>query len=398
MLLGMPDPPIQTPCRPSIAEHQQRTYQPRLHHLLRGQGIPKFQAALARLDPRAISTLYQDQDNITGILGKRVAGKHTQYLVQWTDNIMLQEHVSTHLPHFATRGYHPQNTQDISPTHTRVSWKPTWENLDTLITHPNWLPLLQEWQDTSRPTPTAPTSTRVDSHLTPLQQQGCWETTPIPTLPQQIHTHTHIDCTASNPDLDIQPPGTYVLQQGLQHPTTGNVSQNDTTYVYNPTGRCIGSIPNAIVDYIIWQAPPTPLPEASLNIANMLLRTPLPPQGSQLKPHTLRMPDTFTSALPMIGINHERHNQPLTPSVGISTYSSPDSLDIPLGARDTTFAGPWYDASFLQSPPNQDLLIKAIRWAIASCSLPHQTLLYPVHLPQAKIPSLPAIPGQPHGA
>ena len=197
-----------------------------------------YQALLTKGNMQAMETEYSEQNMVTHILHKQTLGTCTytrptkkskkdvnltqpqptqvQFMVQWADTIMLNQHVQKHLESYKTIGYTAANTTPEGDNHTRVSWEPRTEPRSTLEALPHWDQLLQEYEEEKaeigrkelgRP------PARLDGHLSNLQQQGIWEGMQQ-TRDANLLQYISFSGTETNPDRDIIPGEGPSMQRG----------------------------------------------------------------------------------------------------------------------------------------------------------------------------------------
>jgi hypothetical protein len=65
-----------------------------------------------------------------------------------------------------------------------------------------------------------------------------------------IRDHTHIDPADMHPDWDITPTGKYTVHVGLKGPEHLSHINMDTTYIYSPAGRTMGTIPTTRLQWL----------------------------------------------------------------------------------------------------------------------------------------------------
>jgi hypothetical protein len=58
---------------------------------------------------------------------------------------------------------------------------------------------------------------------------------------KKVRLHLKLDPTDRNPDQDINPPLQYMIQLGTKRPD-GTLENESTAYVYQPNGKCVGTL------------------------------------------------------------------------------------------------------------------------------------------------------------
>ena len=165
--------------------------------------------------------------------------------VQWAPTIMHNEHINS----YTHMGYSIHHSTSLTSTTSTIHWKPQSHNashLVELLGQPAYDQLTHTFKTT--PPLTTHLNPRKDTHLTNLQQQGQWATSPGFNADNHnlVHKLLKIDTHDRHPDWDIQPPSAYIIQTGILTTLDGQSTHTHTnaSYLYNPTGHCLGHIPN----------------------------------------------------------------------------------------------------------------------------------------------------------
>ena len=84
-----------------------------------------------------------------------------------------------------------------------------------------------------------------DTHLPKYIRQGRYLAEPRHedtwALTKRVRDSVKLDPTERNPDRDINPPRQYLIQKGIKR-GSGPLESKDTAFVYQPDGRCLGTI------------------------------------------------------------------------------------------------------------------------------------------------------------
>jgi hypothetical protein len=223
-----------------------------------------------------------------------------------------------------------------------------------------------------------PTTThrRKDLHLTNLQQQGQWTTTPG----FQANNHTlvhqllHVDTQDRHPDWDIQTPLTYTIQTGILTTQEDQSCHTHTNipYLYTPTGKCARHTPNERL---------TSLQQNYENIkTNHTRKWNTLNQGGTFQTDlaalftryratpgsTYTLPKAIYQAAAAIGINHHRTTNPISYNQLLPIYSSTHPADQLFGANPDPYQSIWTEGSLVDIPISTEQAHQALRWALAS--------------------------------
>ena len=379
-----------------------------------------------------VQHLYNTQEIVTHITGyQRFKGGGSidqhQYTVAWQDTIISE----AHLPHYQALGYAlngrttpttteavPMHLRSTHAQYVRVAWQPTVEPLSTLrdtipahtldamiMAYENQTPLRRtDAQLTEQPQ-------HKDAHLNNLQRQGTWvnpsDVSYNAPLVNMNRKHVHLDPKECNPDYDISPPGRYVIQFGIRLPDSGLHTMNsDTAYIYNPQGRCIGSMAGTrlmllqanYMHTIQTGAPKLHAIRATSfeeDVAKLVTRyrhgAPLPNRGTVEDKHQLTTPGHIVEALALFGATNERFASPLNFNPRLPTYCSLFPEDQLFGATLGAYDHIWTGSSYAHPAHNHADMHKAVRWAIASAEA-----CQPLGIPSCTILTLPKTPGSPY--
>jgi ribonuclease HI len=363
-----------------------------------------YQALLAKGNMQAMETEYSEQNMVTHILHKQTLGTCTytrptkkskkdvnltqpqptqvQFMVQWADTIMLNQHVQKHLESYKTIGYIAANTTPEGDNHTRVSWEPRTEPRSTLEALPHWDQLLQEYEEEKaeigrkelgRP------PARLDDHLSNLQQQGIWEGMQQ-TRDANLLQYISFSGTETNPDRDIIPGEGPSMQRGTWDAATKESMDDGRIYVYRSTGQCAGVLTEDARRDLQKSYKGTNFVGDLISLMQRYKHK----QGhmkATATAHTL-LPKTFTRALKHLGISTERNSSPLTRRM--PTYWSTQADDTMFSSNGLTYSTKWEGASLFQLPHKYNAeTTKAIRWALASAQATNKPTLTMLTFPDA---------------
>ena len=215
-------------------------------------------------------------------------------------------------------------------------------------------------------------------HLTEQQQQGCWqEATTFPARElREARQRIILDPTECHPDFDVAPTGQYHLQTGLQLP--GQPLKNaQTGYLYDPSGRCVGTIPLARLQHLYGAYEGTRQRDPELfaklggtdfetDLAHLLMRsrpqpkTTMTPLGQTLHP-------LLTACFRQLAVRSaELFTNPLHHSTYHTEYCSEHEADQLFGARPAPYTAAWTGVNVVHPLQDSKAIHKAMRWAIAS--------------------------------
>jgi hypothetical protein len=211
--------------------------------------------------------LYNDTDDIAEILAgpitKRIATtagaqakrRKTEpthkkyYTARWKDTILPLSAIHA----YTSMGYHPKQVLKITNLYgtgidrhfRRVVWEPSDIAAATIPRLPSG-PMAVKRYEQNKTLPKAQKSayaTPRDAHLTPEQRQGRWDPPPtdLANRARSIRANTTFECTPSDPYTDTHPTGRYHIQLGVRN-RDGGVTNATTAHVYDPRGRCVGTL------------------------------------------------------------------------------------------------------------------------------------------------------------
>ena len=125
--------------------------------------------------------------------------------VQWAPTIMHNDHINS----YTHMGYSIHHSTPLTSTTSTIYWKPQSHHaahLAELVGQPAYAQLTHTFKTT--PPTTTHLNPRKDIHLTNLQQQGQWATSPGFNADNHnlVHKLLKIDTHDRHPDWDIQPP------------------------------------------------------------------------------------------------------------------------------------------------------------------------------------------------
>ena len=237
----------------------------------------------------------------------------------------------------------------------------------------------------NHPKETPPPAPRRDMHLTERQQQGCWQETATYQaaalrLARQKITLDPSDC---HPDFDIAPPGQYHLQTGLQLP--GQPLKNTQTgYLYDPAGRCIGTLPLKRLQHLHGAYEGTrqrdPDQHAKMggtnfetDLAHLLTRSRPQPKTATSPQLGQTLHPLLTACFSQLAVHSaELFTCPLNYSTYHAEYCSEQEADQLFGACPTPYSKPWTGVNIVHPTQDGKAIHKAMRWAIASAqNKPH---------------------------
>ena len=238
-----------------------------------------------------------------------------------------------------------------------------------------------------------------DTHLPDSVRQGlnpCPETAQI-SVHRRIRDHVHFDPEERNPDRDITPPRTYLIQRGVQ-PRGEAVKQSAMCFVYPPSGRCAGAIREGHMNLLHTQFTQRSLqqdPEMSFEqaVVGLLQRYPALRHASERDKGAIEVaPPQLYEAISEVcgGAEHcsERFASPLDRSPHMHTYWSAHEADQLFGANHEAYSCPWTGFSVAHPGTDPVVVVKAARWAITSAGEDQP--------PTCTFLLAPSTPGHPH--
>ena len=390
--------------------------------------------AASMLPAHLVYPLYNSQEVTTAILGRECwkgtnPTNQCNYIVAWQDTVICEEHKL----HYETLGYTvggravPAPIEAV-PTHLRsanaryihAQWQPTSEpltNLQASVPAHTLAAMLASYEQQAHQRlqdPQMQGQQHRDAHLTNLQRQGTWvdpsDIAYNAPLVKLIRKSVTIDPKECNPDADICAPGKYIVQLGarLQGSTPAETMNPDTAYIYNPQGRCIGSLSVDRLQILharykqlalTGSAPLQALRAATFeeDLAKLLMRyrqsTAPPTRGTVQDKDQLTTPSDTMHALATLGITAERFASPLNFHPAFPTFYSVFPEDQLFGAELDAYSRVWTGASHAHPAHNHPDMHKAVRWAIASAEA------CDIHnIPSCTIFTLPQVAGSPYNA
>ena len=260
-------------------------------------------------------------------------------------------------------------------------------------TQPDTLPTVADVDDFSL-APPAP----IDQHLDPICQQGLWpRSSPLlhtsPTDHLLLDHFTRFSHASVNPDLDIHPPGCFLIQVGLRT-HDGSTSCTDSAFVYRPDGTCLGhlSLLRLCALHSRYQQMQSCHPDLfnthtqgsfAKDVAMLLLRYIPTPAGKLPVNHNWTLTSDLLQAITSsFDISVERFASPLDFNLAVPTYYSlypPDSL---FGATINAYTCVWTGASIAHPPFVTGAMARALRWAAHSASHTSEPTLTLLILPK----------------
>jgi len=346
------------------------------------------------LDPRThadnylTTALYESQDKPIRIKPKlnfatqrRKKGDTTSAVtyttVEWQDTYVLQHHVDDYLAaDYKAKQVSAPITHNhpglphilqvcVSASHpvVRVQWELTEEQYphmeETFGLY--WDKLWAKTQEQARQ------HYRFED-LTPLQQQGIWETPTPPPVPlsQKWHKQIKIQTSPVHPEMDIPATGHTTLQH---HPTQPNL-----ICAYDPLGHYLGHMHKDTLTSL-QHLTHTLTPEAFSKTIYTALQTDLAAfKGTRTHLTHNRLPDWLAQALRATPLPWtEAYSTALTHHPLLSSYLSPLSADLAIGAQGIWNQQIWQGQYVLTAPKDLALTNKLLRWALSS-ALHHQDL------------------------
>ena len=249
---------------------------------------------------------------------------------------------------------------------------------------------------TTIPTPRdtdLPDHIRQGRNKVPLGPALPWEVT------RTVRQSVEFDPVERNPDRDIHPPRTHIIQLGTKETQEGPTANDTTAYVYHPNGRCIGTLSKACLSKLHTQYNITRTNHPQLHsqrattfeqdVAKLLLRNQLADKESKPQDRWSCPPKMMHTLEATLGTSMERFASPMDRSGDISAYWSRCPDDQLFGANHDAYSVPWTGSS--HAYPGHDLkeCEKAFRWAIASAESNSE-------IPTCTVLVVPYAPGQPH--
>jgi len=292
--------------------------------------------------------------------------------LQWAPITMHNDHISQ----YTQIGYTILHSNPITPTTSEVHWKPQpyhTTHLITMLGQSTYDTLLQAFKDT--PTTTTHLNPRRDSHLTNSQQQGQWATTPGFNADNHalVHKLLHIDTHDRNPTWDIQSPLKHTAQTGILTGSEGHQTHThaDTTFLYNPTGKCVGHSTNTLLTslHTHYEYNKTTRPSTWNQLTQGGF---LPDLAALYTRHkdtpasTYTLPPALHQANLHLNITHHRTATPLNLDSAYEEFSSMNPADQLFGANGDLFHSIWTGGSLVDIPTSVTDAHKALRWALAS--------------------------------
>jgi len=353
-----------------------------------GKQFTDWQAFRAyALDPQApsenylLTTLYASQDKPINIKPKLIFATQrrkkadntsaaTYTTVEWQDTYLLQHHLENYL----AAGYKAKQVSD--PIHHNTSGMPHF--LQLCVSQNNPVVRIQ-WEPSEEQHPHmeetyglywdklwAKTQEQVRQHsrfedLTPLQQQGIWDSPTPPPLPlsQKWHKQLKIQTTPVHPEMDIPATGEITLQQHPNHP--------HLTCAYDPSGRYLGHMHQDTLTSLRNNSN-LPSPLAFAKAIYTAIQTDLAAFKKKTAHSTHhRLPDWLANALQATSLPWtEAYSTALTHHPALSSYLTPHSADLELGAKGIWNQQIWQGYYVITTPKDHALTNKLLRWALSS--------------------------------
>ena len=215
-----------------------------------------------------------------------------------------------------------------------------------------------------------------------------WEKTKL------VRESVHLDPTERNPDRDIDPPLQYLIQLGRRCPESP-VDGEDTAFIYQPDGRCVGTLTKECLTRLHAQyeearrAPTSRHREQGTTFAQDVAKLLLRHRAMQGQ-CGLISPDVLMKALKYtLGPFTERFASPMDRSPHSHSFWSALDEDGLFGANHNAYSSLWTGLSQAFPGTSDEACEKAMRWAIASASTRPDE-------PTCTVLLLPNLPGRPH--
>ena len=361
---------------------------------------------------KLLHLLYGNQHSLTHLLGfraqKRKANEpretphHRYWRVQKAPCTILCHH----LPCYISAGLPVHSHNYSSATSIVVTWSPvhlTEEQITLLVGPTRFQELLHAYN--TETTPKAPSPSippRQDLHLTNLQQQGQWAEGGEFDAKwySELRQNLIINTADHHPDWDIHPPGKYHIQAGTlnnrYHHLPPQLKNGDTTYIYSPTGQCVGHIPLSQLHLLHHRYHTTKAHSPHLwtlhstgtfagDVATLL---------SQHKDTTIsNVSPAIHKAMSTLGMTKDLDTSPLLMSPHLPMGNTPTPIGQLFGLGPHCYTQPWYGGNTHLTSQNPEEAHKAVRWALGSAIHAHT-----LDIPACTILLVPQKPTYAHNA
>jgi len=326
-------------------------------------------------DPYLYLALYGPQDQLSRLIEFDIkSSPKTLCKVEWQDTYILQHH----LPIAIAMGYTPipllsPSLSTLSPDiphllascHSQatpinlVQWLPSYEPRAALEAgHPATWPIVLKVYLDERESLRREGGNNPYADLSPLQQQGIWETTSQAprSLSGQLCRNIKLSTAPIHPDMDIKPTGQSII---LPHPKTP-----DLLCCYSPLGHFLGII-QADTAGRLWELANHDTPTFTQHVHKSLLRDLKATKTTA--PMAYRPPQPLVdAALQVYPSWTESCSSALTHHPHCSSYLSLHQEDTHLGAKGIWSGKAWSGFHILVAPKDPLLMAKLLRWALAS--------------------------------
>ncbi len=355
-------------------------------------------------DFETIRNLYNDQDSITSILAHRLVdgglqqvrarksfahekGCQVQFLVQWEDSLVRQEHL--HI--LEENGYTASKVEKLRGFGTgparfmvKASWEATWEPEDRLCQDDAHRNLVNEYRAMHLDVPPRKLwASNIDQQQPVKLQQGLnAKQAAYNAYNAGLKERLRISTDPINPDLDIHATGQAAIQCEMISDCYAQDGDNETqgtmrALAFNAEGHYISSIsPDRMGLLQHWHRHLDVFEE---DVVALLQRY---KHGNESTGHTVQIndlwqlsPDLHDCLRATFPICHERFASPLDVHATTRHYWTPFAADSAFGAETDCYSDAWKGCSQANPPSADEEMDKAVRWAMASALITDQPVL-----------------------